>query len=93
MLQQDEPDDYVVATGETHTGQEFLERAFAHAGIDDLDRYVEQDPRMLRPSEVDHLIGDATKAREVLGWEPRVRFAELVRIMVDADLKAEQDKL
>jgi GDPmannose 4,6-dehydratase len=92
MLQQETPDDYVVATGETHTGQEFLERAFAHAGIEDYERFVEQDQRMLRPSEVDHLIGDASKAKEVLRWEPKVRFAELVRIMVDADLKAEQDK-
>jgi len=93
MLQQPEPDDYVVATGETHTGQEFLERAFEHAGIDDWQRYVETDARMMRPAEVDHLIGDATKAKQVLGWEPQVRFAELVRIMVDADLKAEQDRL
>jgi GDPmannose 4,6-dehydratase len=92
MLQQPEPDDYVVATGETHTGQEFLEKAFEHAGIEDWQRYVQQDPRMLRPAEVDHLIGDAAKAKEILGWEPKVRFAELVRIMVDADLKAEQDR-
>jgi len=92
MLQQPEPDDYVVATGETHTGQEYLERAFEHAGIEDWQRYVETDSRMLRPAEVDHLIGDASKAKAVLGWEPRVRFAELVRIMVDADLKAERDK-
>lgn len=93
MLQQPEPDDFVVATGETHTGQEFLEKAFMHAEIEDWQRFVEFDPRMLRPAEVDHLIGDATKAREVLGWEPKVRFEELVRIMVEADLKAEQDKL
>jgi GDPmannose 4,6-dehydratase len=93
MLQQDVPDDYVVATGETHTGQEFLERAFEHAGIEDWQRYVDVDQRMMRPAEVDHLIGDPTKAKELLGWEPKVRFAELVRIMVDADLKAEQDKL
>jgi GDPmannose 4,6-dehydratase len=93
MLQQDVPDDYVIATGETHTGQEFLERAFEYAEIDDWGRFVESDPRMLRPAEVDHLIGDASKAREKLGWEPKVRFEELVRIMVDADLKAERDKL
>jgi GDPmannose 4,6-dehydratase len=93
MLQQPEPDDYVVATGETHTGQEFLERAFAHAGIEDWQRFVESDQRMIRPAEVDHLIGDATKAKRILGWEPRVRFADLVKIMVDADLKAEQNKL
>jgi GDPmannose 4,6-dehydratase len=93
MLQQDVPDDYVIATGETHTGGEFLERAFAHAGVEDWQRFVEQDPRMLRPAEVDHLIGDASKAKAKLGWEPKVRFEELVRIMVDADLKAERDKL
>ena len=83
----------MIATGETHTGQEFLERAFEHAGIEDWGRFVESDPRMLRPAEVDHLIGDASKAKEKLGWEPKVRFPELVRIMVDADLKAERDKL
>ena len=93
MLQRDEPDDFVIATGETHTGQEFLEAAFHHAGFEDWPQYVESDSRLLRPAEVAHLIGDATKAKEVLGWEPKVRFAELVRIMVDADLKAEQDKL
>jgi GDPmannose 4,6-dehydratase len=93
MLQQPSPDDYVVATGETHTGREFLEKAFAHAGLDDWQRFVDIDPRMMRPAEVDHLIGDATKAGEVLGWAPTVRFADLVAIMVDADLKAEQDRL
>jgi GDPmannose 4,6-dehydratase len=93
MLQQPEPEDYVIATGETHTGREFLERAFDHAGIEDWGRFVESDPRMLRPAEVDHLIGDASKAKAKLGWEPKVRFPELVRIMVDADLKAERDKL
>ena len=93
MLQQPEPEDFVIATGETHTGQEFLERAFEHAGIEDWGRFVESDPRMLRPAEVDHLIGDASKAKAKLGWEPKVRFPELVRIMVDADLKAERDKL
>ena len=93
MLQQPEPDDYVIATGETHTGQEFLEKAFAHAGFDRWEQYVESDPRMLRPAEVDHLIGDATKAKERLGWEPTVRFEELVRIMVDSDMKLEQEKL
>jgi len=93
MLQQPEPDDFVLATGETHTGQEFLERAFEHAGIDDWKPYVEFDRRNLRPAEVDHLIGDPTKAREQLGWEPKVRFEELVRIMVDSDLKAEQARI
>jgi GDPmannose 4,6-dehydratase len=90
MLQQPEPDDFVIATGETHSGQEFLERAFTHAGIDDWKPYVEFDQRNLRPAEVNELIGDASKAKDKLGWEPKVRFEELVRIMVDSDLKAEQ---
>jgi GDPmannose 4,6-dehydratase len=93
MLQQPEPDDYVVATGETHSGREFAELAFGHVGIEDWERYVRIDPRHFRPAEVDHLIGDASKARRVLGWEPKVDFPELVRLMVDADLKAEQDRL
>jgi len=87
MMQQDEPDDYVVATGETHSVSEFLEQAFSYVGLNWRD-YVEIDPRYFRPAEVDVLLGDATKARERLGWEPSVRFEELVRIMVDADLRA-----
>jgi GDPmannose 4,6-dehydratase len=89
MLQQDEPDDYVIATGETWTVKEFLSRAFSRVGLDWED-YVEFDPRYLRPSEVDLLIGDASKAKQKLGWAPRTSFDELVRIMVDADLEAEQ---
>ena len=85
MLQHDEPDDYVVATGENHSVREFVEIAFGHAGLD-WQKYVKLDPRYLRPAEVDHLRGDAGKARRVLGWEPTVSFAELVRMMVDADL-------
>jgi GDPmannose 4,6-dehydratase len=84
MLQQDEPDDYVLATGETHSVQEFLETAFTYAGLDWRD-YVKIDPRYFRPAEVDLLIGDYSKAKEKLGWEPTVRFDELVRMMVDAD--------
>jgi GDPmannose 4,6-dehydratase len=84
MLRADEPDDYVLATGETHSVEEFLEEAFAYAGLDWRD-YVTIDPRYFRPSEVDVLIGDYSKAREQLGWEPTVRFQELVRMMVDAD--------
>jgi GDPmannose 4,6-dehydratase len=84
MLQADEPDDYVLATGETHTVEEFLEEAFTYAGLSWRD-YVKIDPRYFRPSEVDLLIGDASKAKEKLGWEPAVRFAELVRMMVDGD--------
>jgi GDPmannose 4,6-dehydratase len=93
MLQHPEPDDYVVATGETHSVEEFAQLAFAHAGFDDWRRFVQTDQRMMRPAEVDYLIGDASKAKDVLGWEPRVRFADLVGIMVDADLKAERDRL
>jgi len=85
MLQQDEPDDYVIGTGESHTVREFVEKAFAHAGLDWRD-YVVLDPRYERPSEVDHLLADTTKANQRLGWEPEVRFDDLVRIMVDADL-------
>jgi GDPmannose 4,6-dehydratase len=84
MLQQDEPDDYVLATGETHSVQDFLEAAFTYAGLD-WREYVKIDPRYFRPAEVDLLIGDYSKAKEKLGWEPSVRFDELVRMMVDAD--------
>ncbi|MBV9286113.1 MAG: GDP-mannose 4,6-dehydratase [Acidimicrobiia bacterium] len=89
MLQQDEPDDYVIATGETHTIRELLELAFAAAGIDGWEKYVESDQRFMRPAEVDILTGDATKARERLGWKPRVSFSELVTMMVEADLEEE----
>ena len=92
MLQQDTPDDYVIATGETHTIRDLLERAFALAGIDDWERYVKQDPRFYRPAEVDLLFGDASKARQVLGWKPRVGFPELVRMMYENDLTAERIK-
>jgi GDPmannose 4,6-dehydratase len=89
MLQQDRPDDYVVATGETHSIEEFLEEAFAYLGLD-WHQHVEIDPRYFRPAEVDVLCGDASKAARLLGWKPKVTFKELVRIMVDADLKAAQ---
>lgn len=92
MLQQDEPDDYVVATGETHSVREFLEEAFSCAGLQWED-YVKIDPRYFRPSEVELLIGDASKARTKLGWEPKVHFKELVRLMVDADIDTLQRKL
>jgi GDPmannose 4,6-dehydratase len=84
MLQDDEPDDYVLATGETHSVREFLDEAFGYAGLDWND-YVQIDPRYFRPAEVDLLIGDYSRARAKLGWEPTVRFPELVRMMVDAD--------
>jgi GDPmannose 4,6-dehydratase len=86
MLQQDEADDYVISTGETHEVREFLDVAFNHVGISDWEKHVYQDPAFFRPAEVDLLVGDATKARTQLGWEPKVSFAELVRMMVDADL-------
>ena len=89
MLQQDEPDDYVIATGETHTIRELLELAFAAAGLDGWENYVESDPRFMRPAEVDILTGDAGKARERLGWKPKVSFRELVKMMVEADLEEE----
>jgi GDPmannose 4,6-dehydratase len=86
MLQADKPDDYVIATGETHTVQEFCELAFAHAGLD-WKKYVAVDPKFFRPTEVDLLLGDASKAKRVLGWQPTTKYADLVRLMVDADLE------
>jgi len=86
MLQQDEPHDYVVATGEAHSIREFLDLAFARARLDPSD-HVRVDERFLRPAEVDHLVGDASKARAELGWEPEVTFRELVDLMVDADVE------
>ncbi|HWK92901.1 MAG TPA: GDP-mannose 4,6-dehydratase [Luteimicrobium sp.] len=86
MLQQPEGDDYVIATGEPHSVRDMLELAFANVGIDDWERHVRIDPALFRPAEIDALDGDATKARERLGWKPRVTFSELVTMMVDADL-------
>jgi len=86
MLQQPKPDDYVVATGETHSVREFLELAFAHAGLH-WKKYVKLDARYLRPSEVDILIGDYSKARRKLGWKPKTKFTDLVKLMVDADIE------
>ena len=85
MLQQPDPNDYVIATGETHSVREFCEIAFGHAGLD-WERHVRVEERFLRPAEVDLLIGDATRAHEVLGWKPEVSFADLARMMVDADI-------
>ncbi len=93
MLQQDEPDDYVVATGETHSIEEFLTLAFQEVGLDDWRNYVRQDPRFFRPAEVDLLIGDPSKAREKLGWVPEVDFPSLVSMMVQNDLKLESARL
>jgi GDPmannose 4,6-dehydratase len=86
ILQHDEGDDFVLATGETHTVREFVETAFAHVDLD-WKRYVKHDARYERPAEVDLLIGDASKAKKILDWEPKVRFHELVRLMVDADME------
>jgi GDPmannose 4,6-dehydratase len=85
-MQHSEPDDFVIATGESHSVREFVELAFARVGIDDWQRYVVEDPRFFRPLDVQDLCGDNTKARTVLGWKPTVRFEELVAMMVDADL-------
>ncbi|MDA0292969.1 MAG: GDP-mannose 4,6-dehydratase [Verrucomicrobia bacterium] len=86
MLQADEPDDYVLATNETHTVKEFVQEAFGHVGLE-WEKYLKYDARYERPAEVDLLIGDPAKAKRQLGWEPKVRFKELVQIMVDADLE------
>jgi GDPmannose 4,6-dehydratase len=92
MLQHDEPDDFVLATGETHSVREFIEVAFAHVALDWEER-VEIDPKYFRPSEVDVLLGDYSKAKEKLGWEPTVTFEGLVKMMVDADVKQVEDEL
>lgn len=92
MLQQDTPDDYVIATGETHEVREFVEKAFAVAGIKDWEsKVVWNDPRYARPAEVDHLIGDPSKAKAKLGWVPKTSFDELVRLMVESDLELEKN--
>jgi GDPmannose 4,6-dehydratase len=92
ILQQEQPDDYVIATGETHSVQEFCEEAFGHVGLD-WHQYVEIDKMYYRPAEVDLLMGDASKAKKLLGWQPTTRFKDLVKLMVDADVTALQDQL
>jgi GDPmannose 4,6-dehydratase len=92
MMQAEQPDDYVIATGETHSVREFLEEAFGYLGLD-WGKYVEIDPRYFRPAEVDLLLGDPTKAKTILGWEPKVSFKELVKIMVDSDMKLAEREL
>ncbi len=92
MLQQDHADDYVIATGETHTVREFLEMVFGYLNLD-WKQYTKIDQKYYRPTEVDLLIGDASKAKKQLSWEPKVRFEELAKMMVDADLKAERERL
>ena len=87
MLQQDEPDDYVIATGETHSIKDFLDIAFNHIGLQDWSENVKQDPRFMRPAEVDVLRGDSTKAKQKLGWQPKMSFSDLVKLMVDRDIE------
>lgn len=87
MLQQDKPDDYVVCTGETHTIREFLDVAFNRIGIEDWSNLVVQDPEFYRPAEVDYLRGDSSKTERVLGWKPKHNFEDLVKLMVDSDLR------
>jgi GDPmannose 4,6-dehydratase len=87
MLQQDTADDYVVATGEAHSIRDLLDIAFDTVGIKDWEGRVEQDPRFFRPAEVEFLLGDASKAHERLGWKPQVGFEELVRMMVESDVR------
>jgi len=92
MLQQDTPDDYVIATGETHSVREFVERVFQKLELD-YEKYVSIDSRYFRPTEVDALLGDASKARTKLGWQPKVTFEQLIDMMVDADMElAEKEK-
>ena len=93
MLQQDEPDDYVVATGETHSGEELVRLAFEEVGIDDWQKYVRQDQKFYRPAEVDLLIGDPTKAQDKLGWTRDVDFPTLVKMMVANDMRIESAKV
>ena len=86
MLQQDSPEDFVIATGESHSVRDLVEIAFGHVGLDYND-FIELDPALYRPAEVDHLRGDYSKARKTLGWQPRLSFADLIRLMVDCDLR------
>lgn len=92
ILQQDKPDDFVIATGETHSVKEFVELAFKTAGIEDWQKYVKSDPRFKRPAEVPHLQGRSDKAKKILGWKPKTTFQDLVTTMVDADIKRYQHK-
>ena len=87
MLQQEQPDDYVVGSGKSHTVQQWVEIAFDHAGLD-WRKYVKVDPALFRPAEVDHLVADASKARRVLNWNSTVGFDQLVKMMVDADIES-----
>ncbi len=88
MLQNSEPEDFVVGTGEAHSVRQFLKQAFSYADLDDMEKYVRIDSRYFRPTEVEELVSDPAKARRKLGWIPRIKFVDLVRIMVDADMRA-----
>ena len=92
MLQQPNPDDYVIATGETHTVRQFLERTFEHAELE-IEKHVEIDPRLFRPHEVPLLMGDPSKARKLLKWKPKTKFSELVKIMYENDFKTIKEKI
>jgi len=91
MLQHDKPDDFVIATGETHSVKELCEVAFSHVGLNYRD-YVKTDPKFIRPAEVDLLVGDYSKAKKELGWEPKVKFKELIEMMVDSDIKKHKEE-
>lgn len=93
ILQQEKPENFIISTGETHTIREFLDIAFKYVGIDDWTPYVKQDPRFMRPAELHVLQGKSDKARNVLGWEPKVKFKELVEMMVAADLERISNKI
>lgn len=93
MLQQDQADDFVIATGETHSVRDFVKAAFKAAGISDWEKYVKQDPRFMRPADVEHLHGDITKAKKELGWEPKMSFEELVKMMVESDIERVQKEV
>ena len=90
MLQQDNPDDYVISTGETHTVQEFLENVFEHAGLS-IEKHVEIDSRLFRPQEVPYLLGNSDKAKKILKWEPKIKFKELCKLMYEADYASEKE--
>ncbi len=92
MLQQDKPEDFVIATGETHSVKEFLQEAFSYVGLD-WKKYVKIDPKYFRPTEVEYLLGNSSKARRMLKWKPKVNFKQLVRMMVDSDMALVEKEL
>ena len=90
MLQQDKPDDFVIATGKSHSITEFLEESFEHAGLGNWEKYVEIDKKLFRPLDIDNLVGDSSKAEKILGWKAEMAFKELVHLMVDKDIKNQE---